>query len=476
MTKWYVVLTKPKQERRAEEHLVAQGGEVFLPRLQLEKIRKGKRIKVIESLYTNKGDDGIDQLIMACSCPEIIGYSAYKSSFSKKIMSSALKWLGEDGKRDVFSASYVSAFAHEDMMNAVDILNGHVEWDAEKKSQFLLCFPRNQETFALVDELDQAGRSLYWTKLNRYFVSNKDKELVSIIAARFLEYDRPLAALDAISQVFHSSDISQLDGNLVESILIKIATDPKDLNSPSVRVDQYKIVKGIEFVQDYSNLELDKIRQLEWIYMQFFRFSEVQPRYLFKYVTENPEFFAQLVSWRFKRNDNREDDAEELSQEKQKQRTETVWELLDTLSMLPGVTGDDIDKDILNSWVDIARTVFKESGRVGIGDSQIGSFLARSQVGKGEVWPHESVRDVIERIKSEDIENGMECGRISARGVTTRHPYAGGSQERNLALSYRHDAEKIQLIWPRTAGILRSIAGNYDGWAVREDQNVEIGH
>ena len=52
MSKWYVVLTKPKQEGRAEEHLEAQGGEVFLPRIQLEKMRKGKVVSVEEPLFS----------------------------------------------------------------------------------------------------------------------------------------------------------------------------------------------------------------------------------------------------------------------------------------------------------------------------------------------------------------------------------------------------------------------------------------
>lgn len=51
MSKWYVVLTKPKQEDRAEEHLRAQGGEVFLPRIQLEKMRKGKCVDVVKPLF-----------------------------------------------------------------------------------------------------------------------------------------------------------------------------------------------------------------------------------------------------------------------------------------------------------------------------------------------------------------------------------------------------------------------------------------
>lgn len=42
---------KPKQEGRAEEHIRAQGGEVFLPQRTLEKMRKGKRVNVIESLF-----------------------------------------------------------------------------------------------------------------------------------------------------------------------------------------------------------------------------------------------------------------------------------------------------------------------------------------------------------------------------------------------------------------------------------------
>ena len=66
MSKWYVVLTKPKQEDRAEEHLKAQGGEVFLPRIQLEKMLKGKRVNVEEPLfpgYLFVNVEGCEQLV-----------------------------------------------------------------------------------------------------------------------------------------------------------------------------------------------------------------------------------------------------------------------------------------------------------------------------------------------------------------------------------------------------------------------------
>ena len=48
---WYVVLTKPRQEERALQHLHEQGGKVFLPYLQVEKVRSGVLNKKQEVMF-----------------------------------------------------------------------------------------------------------------------------------------------------------------------------------------------------------------------------------------------------------------------------------------------------------------------------------------------------------------------------------------------------------------------------------------
>lgn len=48
---WYIVLTKPRQEARAQENLENQGAEVYLPMLQTERISQGKRTVKIEPLF-----------------------------------------------------------------------------------------------------------------------------------------------------------------------------------------------------------------------------------------------------------------------------------------------------------------------------------------------------------------------------------------------------------------------------------------
>ena len=49
--KWYAVHTKPRQEKRAREHLERQGYEVFLPLIKVKKRLRGKWTNRIEALF-----------------------------------------------------------------------------------------------------------------------------------------------------------------------------------------------------------------------------------------------------------------------------------------------------------------------------------------------------------------------------------------------------------------------------------------
>lgn len=51
MKKWYLLYTKPRQEKLALQHLQNQAYEVYLPLVQVEKIRQGVRGLVEEALF-----------------------------------------------------------------------------------------------------------------------------------------------------------------------------------------------------------------------------------------------------------------------------------------------------------------------------------------------------------------------------------------------------------------------------------------
>ena len=51
MRQWFAVHTKPRQEEVAEENLIRQGFDTYCPRIQVEKRKRGKRVKVIEAMF-----------------------------------------------------------------------------------------------------------------------------------------------------------------------------------------------------------------------------------------------------------------------------------------------------------------------------------------------------------------------------------------------------------------------------------------
>ena len=51
MMSWFLLQTKPRQEYRAIENLQRQGVESFCPQIAVEKLSRGKRVKVEEILF-----------------------------------------------------------------------------------------------------------------------------------------------------------------------------------------------------------------------------------------------------------------------------------------------------------------------------------------------------------------------------------------------------------------------------------------
>jgi transcriptional antiterminator RfaH len=51
MKKWYLLYTKPRQEKLALQHLQNQAYEAYLPLVQVEKVRRGVRGLVEEALF-----------------------------------------------------------------------------------------------------------------------------------------------------------------------------------------------------------------------------------------------------------------------------------------------------------------------------------------------------------------------------------------------------------------------------------------
>ena len=88
-----------------------------------------------------------------------------------------------------------------------------------------------------------------------------------------------------------------------------------------------------------------------------------------------------------------------------------------------------------------------------------------------EAWPHKTVRDLLEKLSSEEAERGLKIERFNMRGVYSKGLFEGGKQERGFAAQYRGWAAKCDS-WPRTQRLLNEIAKEWDRHAEWEDSEA----
>jgi len=76
-------------------------------------------------------------------------------------------------------------------------------------------------------------------------------------------------------------------------------------------------------------------------------------------------------------------------------------------------------------------------------------------------WPHEVLRDLIERLESEDFERGIDVGITNSRGFFFQEYGRRREQEREIAGRYDGYAKIVRMRWPRTGRMLDLIADGY---------------
>jgi hypothetical protein len=180
----------------------------------------------------------------------------------------------------------------------------------------------------------------------------------------------------------------------------------------------------------------------------------------------DPHLFVDLAKLVYR---GKSETREETSDAEREHATQAWW-VLRGWRGYPGRQADGtVDGDALWEWVTAARLEFSESDRSDIGDELIGQAFAYSPVGGDGIWPTEPIRDLIERVGSRELENGIAIGKLNSRGVTSRGVYDGGKQEWQLEATHRGWSNDIRTRWPRTSRILRDLAGFYERDARRED-------
>jgi hypothetical protein len=337
------------------------------------------------------------------------------------------------------------------------------EWSAQQRAVLLGRLLPSGTTWDLVEQMDAATQENYWRSFHHFGLDDAYRERA---VRKLLQYNRAYSAIEVLtlSGLRNAPMPATL---IVEALEQGLRTTPED--------DRYcnsfghNVAQLLQSLEPSPTVNVNRIASLEWGYLRVVRLDR-PPKFLHQEHSTNPEFFSDILIRVYRAED---EVSHEVSDEEQ------AWvmhgsELLESWRFVPGTVDGRIDETQLNTWMDAARGAAQAARRGVIADHLIGKMLSGAGVGEDGIWPAEAVRDVIERIASNDLENGLEIGRLSSRGVHYRNPADGGAEERRMAQRYETDAATLRGRWSRTASILRELAKTYRLQAQREDNQSEL--
>ncbi len=431
-----------------------------------------RQVEAARDLYTSLGPEEIVHVGSELARADALGEALVESEVVPKSDEPGLVRLAlehPDGRARALARGYLRRLQQRRGLDAVpEILREHgAEWSAATKAEALLAMPQNSETWAAVEPLGDEGRAHYWKNAALFWV--EDGHGVRAIQ-ELMRHGRPHGAVNLAARLVRKPN--SLSADDVSHSLIEAARVARDVTG--YRSESYDVAALVAYLErevEAGRITEDEVARLELLYLPLLKHDR-RPKLLHKTMGREPSLFveAACLAFRAEGEEKRELDDSALGQAR------LAHELLSSWRRPPGLENGVIDATHLEKWVDEARRRLVENNRAAIGDQLIGQVLSGSPTGADGAWPAETVRDLIERLKSDDLEAGLHTGRFNQSGVTTRDPLAGGDMERSIKSNYEAHAAKVAARWPRTAALLRDFARSYERYATREDLDAELQH
>ncbi len=344
-------------------------------------------------------------------------------------------------------------------------------WDENNLANVMIFWPDDPGIWKEIAELGPDVDTAYWRKKPVPIIWEGMSDLEHQID-RFLVAGRAIELFTHVA--FHPEYVKSNDLiRLFDSMFKELGkmTSSEEFQRTGLRSDAVKDV--LDKLRSRGDIARSDVTRIEYAALPLLGFFNSSDLTIHEFMREDPKFFIDVICDLFlpAHRDRSNDVAATPEQEA---RGKAAFKLLHGMKMLPGQSGVEIEEPVLIQWTDTVRKIAEESDRAAAADSQLGSLFAHAPNDPQDgVWPHVAIRNLIEHLKSERIEQSIIGERVSMRGVSSRALYEGGKQERELAKGYREMSAKITTRWPRTAALLKNIAETWERFGQHEDDRAE---
>lgn len=436
-------------------------------------VRREEALRRIDEAW---GFDGVLRLLKnSAGNPRMIGWHLGEATANKY----SNELLGAIGASEVIlddlATGWLDNRASAGGWEWTEQLLGSSELTATKRARVLNATRDYPAAWERAGELGEDVETEFWRAFSPYGLG-ADFAFVGYAAHRLVAVGSVGKAAKLVSLYTHRSQGDSL-ADVVIMILERLISDP-DFAQDLASIDPHDLSALVSYLHERGgdNVDPTKLAQLEWAYLPALGYqpnvSELQ-----KLLVQQPEFYVELLGIAYGHDDADASENSDATKETPADpfRLQTnAYKLLNEFKRLPGQRDDEsVDEQSLNDWIDRVRTAAHDSPIESAAEYRIGTVLANAPSDQDGVWPCESVRDAIERVNSDLVDQALETTVINRRGLVSRNLEDGGAQEHGLAQKYAATATRVADGWPRTAGVLRKLANHYEFDARHEDRSAE---
>ena len=324
-------------------------------------------------------------------------------------------------------------------------------WEPEQRATYYTVRLFSMTTWQAVDSEAEDVQRLYWRFRHLHSdISTNDCLYVVRELLRFGLTGKLIKFLGTMSRLRPE----RLPSDDVASTLEAIASAPGADACEVAEVSSHDVRVLLDLAETAPSVDEARMARLEWFYLPLTRHSR-PARALHRALATDPQLYVDLLKLVFKA---RSSETAPPLEGQDKARGLVAWQLLSEWKTLPGSSDVGMDGARLYAWIEEVRRLAVDADRLTVADLKIGELLAHAPKGSDGLWPHDAVRELIERLQSDDLEQGI-CVELSNRRTSRMREVSKGiEQDRALASKYRRDATSLRDRSPRVAAILDELA------------------
>lgn len=432
----------------------------------LEESVNNARELAIRTILTQLGVNGLQLLAEKAKLPQFVATSLEKvesdmANYAELVENSLVQGGKLEHFAAVVSAVAYSKFSSQWIANIKDMATSN-NWSHILVVRLLVALPDERSTWEIAEGFGPETEAEYWRSKHPFNVrGNKDD--IKFTINKYLEVDRPVAAIEALHR-----QIGDVSTSLLLKLLDAALSEINRRNEVGNTMLSYYLGMIFEDLEARDDADEMLVAQREYAYFPIFTERE-KPLTLHRLLMQKPELYVSVIQDVFKPASGESPEPSEAS----RARAMASYRLLDSIKILPGQIEKELDFKALRKWCLEVRQRALDIDRAAITDQYIGHILAHAPADYTDnAWPHMAVRRLLEELQSEEVERGVLIERHNMRGVFTKSLDEGGAQERAFAQQARDWADAMP-DYPRMATLLTRLGDSWDRQAEQEDIRME---